>query len=59
MELNLNKGLLRFYNDSKDFGVAIDDIQRDESIKYKLAICLYHKSACMKLVNFECNYFDS
>ena len=54
MELNLKKGQLMFRNKDKDFGIAAD-IQRDESIRYKIAICLYHNPACLKLVNFESN----
>ena len=54
MELNLEKGHLSFYNDKKNFGIAIN-VKRDESIRYKLAVCLCHKYASMKIIKFESN----
>ena len=54
MELNLKAGHLIYYVDDECLGVAIDNVQQDDDIRYKLAVGLYDKGVELKLVNFEC-----
>eukprot|EP01084_Bolivina_argentea_P218600 370912_1 len=53
MELNLFRKELIFYVDGKSYGVAAQNIKKDESIKYKLAICLYWPQTKIQITNFE------
>eukprot|EP01083_Nonionella_stella_P028412 78236_1 len=55
MELNLQKQQLIYHIESGEYTVVINDIFKDDSIKYKLALSMHHKDTTLKIINFEYN----
>ena len=53
MELNLLKETLTYYVNGKSLGIAIDHIEKDKSIKYKMAVTICRKNAALSLQKFE------
>ena len=55
MELNLKKAQLIFYLNEECYGVACDNIVKEDNVKYKFVISLFYCNAKIKLVDFEYN----
>ena len=53
MELNLKKAQLIYYINDKCYGVAVDNIVKNDNVKYKFVVSLYFANAKIKLINFE------
>ena len=55
LELDLKNRELIYHFDGECYGPAFQNIQQDESTKYKFAISLYWTQAIVKLIKFECD----
>ena len=53
MELNLTKGTMTIHVNEKCLGIAVQNIEKGETIKYKLAVTLCLKNSLLSLENFE------
>ena len=57
IELNLDDGLLRFYINDVDQGVAFDNVEIDEDVQYRLAVSMCHADNTVEIVDYEEKYF--
>ena len=53
MELNTKQKTIRYYKGDQDQGIAFEDIDFSNDVKYHLAVTCYHKGESLKLIDFK------
>ena len=53
IHLDLNKDQIKLAINGKDQGIAYDNIDRSQVIKYQLFVCLRSKNDCVEILNFS------
>ena len=54
LELNLKKQQLICHVNGVNHGVAVDNIAKDDNVKYKLAVSLFWDEIVIQIQTFEC-----
>ena len=56
MEVNTKEKTIRYYKNGKDLGIAVNDINFKNNIRYNLAVVMGAKNDCIQLIDFKMKF---